>query len=109
MAEEKKDISVLLDEKRVFEPPQELVEKANVKQWMDAHGIKDLDELLEKSQDIEWFWKEMATELLEFYEPYEKVLEWDAELLDPDMASHSPVELPAPGVHDIHARLSVMV
>jgi acetyl-CoA synthetase len=78
MAEEKKDISVLLDEKRVFTPEEDFVKKTNVKQWMDAHGIGDLDELLEKSQDIEWFWAEMAKELLEFYKPYDKVLEWDA-------------------------------
>ena len=78
MAEEKKDISVLLDEKRVFKPNEDFVKQTNVKQWMDAHGISELDELLEKSQDIEWFWGEMAKELLEFYEPYDKVLEWDA-------------------------------
>jgi len=78
MAEEKKDISVLLDEKRVFKPDEDFVKQTNVKQWMDAHGIDKVDELLEKSQDIEWFWGEMAKELLEFYEPYDKVLEWDA-------------------------------
>ncbi len=75
--EEKKDISVLLEEKRVFKPTQEFVEQTNVKKWMDAHGIKDLDELLEKSQDLEWFWGEMAKELVEWYKPYDKVLEWD--------------------------------
>jgi len=78
MAKEKKDISVLLDEKRIFKPNEDFVKQTNVKQWMDARGIGDLDELLKKSQDIEWFWGEMAKELLEFYEPYEKVLEWDA-------------------------------
>ncbi len=75
--EEKKDISVLLEENRVFNPPEELVKQTNVKKWMDKHGIKDLDELLEKSQDLEWFWGEMAKELVEWYKPYDKVLEWD--------------------------------
>jgi len=75
--EEKKDISVLLEEKRVFNPPEEFVKQTNVKRWMDKHGIKDLNELLEKSQDLEWFWGEMAKELLEFYKSYDKVLEWD--------------------------------
>jgi len=75
--EEKKDISVLLEEKRVFKPTQEFVEQTNVKKWMDEHGIKDLDELLEKAQDIEWFWAEMAKELVEWYKPYDKVLEWN--------------------------------
>ena len=41
MAEE--DISVLLDEKRVFKPKQENINKTNVKQWMDNQGIKTLD------------------------------------------------------------------
>ncbi len=75
--EEKKDISVLLEENRVFTPPEELVKQTNVKKWMDKHGIKDLDELLEKAQDLEWFWGEMAKELVEWYKPYDKVLEWD--------------------------------
>jgi len=76
-SEEKKDISVLLEEKRVFKPTQEFVEQTNVKKWMDKHGIKDQDELLEKAQDIEWFWAEMAKELVEWYKPYDKVLDWD--------------------------------
>jgi acetyl-CoA synthetase len=75
--EAKKDISVLLEEKRVFNPPAELVKQTNVKKWMDKQGIKDLDELLEKSQDLEWFWGEMAKELVEWYKPYDKVLEWN--------------------------------
>jgi acetyl-CoA synthetase len=78
MAEEKKDIQVLLAEDRVFEPPADLVAKSNVKAWMDKHGIKTYDELLEKCQDIEWYWGEMAKELMDFYKPYDKVLEWDA-------------------------------
>jgi acetyl-CoA synthetase len=73
----KKDISVLLEEKRVFKPTKEFVKQTNVKKWMDKHGIKDLDELLEKSQDLEWFWAEMAEELVEWYKPYGKVLEWN--------------------------------
>jgi acetyl-CoA synthetase len=74
---EKKDIQVLLAENRVFEPSAEIVKNSNVKAWMDKHGIKTLDELLAKCQDIEWYWKEMADELLDFYKPYDKVLEWD--------------------------------
>ncbi|HID27621.1 MAG TPA: acetyl-CoA synthetase, partial [Methanosarcinales archaeon] len=59
MAEEiKKDIEVLLLEKRVFQPPKELVEQSNVKKWMDEHRIKNYDELIEKSKDLEWFWGE---------------------------------------------------
>ena len=76
MAEE--DISVLLDEKRVFKPKQEMVNNTNVKQWMDKHGIKNLDELYKKAEDWEWFWGEVSKDLVEWYEPYNKVVEWDA-------------------------------
>ncbi|MCK5548360.1 MAG: AMP-binding protein, partial [Thermoplasmata archaeon] len=71
------DIDALLIEKRVFKPPKELVENSNVKKWMDAHGIKTYEELLEKSRDIEWFWEEVSKELVEWFEPYDKVMEWD--------------------------------
>ena len=76
MAEE--DISVLLDEKRVFNPKEELVNNTNVKQWMDKHDIKDLEELYKKAENWEWFWDEVSKDLVEWYEPYNKVVEWDA-------------------------------
>jgi len=76
MAEE--DISVLLDEKRVFKPKEDFVNQTNVKQWMDKHGIKTLDELYKKAENMEWFWNEISKELVEWYEPYNKVVEWDA-------------------------------
>jgi len=76
MAEE--DITVLLDEKRIFRPSEDFINKTNVKQWMDRQGIKTYDELLEKAKNFEWFWEEMAKEYLNFYEPYEKILEWNA-------------------------------
>ena len=77
MVEEKKDIAVLLEEKRVFYPPEEIVKNSNVKKWMDEHGIKDYDELLERAKDIEWFWGEVAKEVVNWYEPPKKVLEWN--------------------------------
>jgi acetyl-CoA synthetase len=76
MAEE--DISVLLDEKRVFKPKEELVKKTNVKQWMDKHNIKNLDELYKKGENWEWFWEEISKDLVEWYKPYSKVVEWKA-------------------------------
>ncbi|KAA0008506.1 MAG: acetate--CoA ligase [Thermoplasmata archaeon] len=76
-SEEKKDIAVLLEESRVFYPPEEIVRNSNVKKWMDKHGIKDYDELLERAKDIEWFWGEMAKEVVNWYEPPKKVLEWN--------------------------------
>lgn len=75
---EKKDIAVLLDEKRIFNPSDDLVKQSNVWLWMKKHGIKDLQELLARSQDIEWFWSEMAKEVdITWAKPYDKVLEWD--------------------------------
>ena len=76
MAEE--NISVLLDEKRVFKPKEEFVKQTNVKQWMDQRGIKTLDELYKKAENREWFWEEISKELVEWYKPYTKVVEWDA-------------------------------
>ena len=71
------DISVLLDEKRVFKPNEEFVNQTNVKQWMDEHGIKTLDELHKKAENREWFWEEISKELVEWYKPYDKVVDWD--------------------------------
>jgi len=75
MAEE--DISVLLDEKRVFKPKEDFVNQTNVKQWMDKHNIETLEELHKKAENWEWFWEEISNELVEWYEPYNKIFEWD--------------------------------
>jgi acetyl-CoA synthetase len=74
----KEDISVLLDEKRVFKPKEEFVKQTNVKQWMDKHNIKNLDELYKKAENWKWFWEEISKEFVEWYKPYKKVVEWDA-------------------------------
>jgi acetyl-CoA synthetase len=73
----KEDISVLLDEKRIFKPEEDFVNQTNVKQWMDDHGIKTLEELHKKSENWEWFWNEISNELVEWYKPYDKLVEWD--------------------------------
>jgi acetyl-CoA synthetase len=74
---EKSTVDVLLQEKRIFYPPEDVVEKSNVKKWMDKHGIKTYEELLKRAKDIEWFWGEVAKEVVEWYEPPKKILEWD--------------------------------
>jgi acetyl-CoA synthetase len=76
MAEE--NISVLLDEKRIFKPKDEFVNQTNVKHWMDKHNIKTLDELHKKAENWEWFWTEISKDLVEWYKPYKKLVEWDA-------------------------------
>jgi acetyl-CoA synthetase len=68
-------IEVLLGEKRVFYPPEKLVQESNVKQWMDAHHIPDLETLNKRSQDIQWFWSEVEKDLVEWYTSYDKVLD----------------------------------
>ena len=70
-------IEALQQEKRIFNPPKELVEQSNIKKWMDEHGIKSYEELLEKAKDLEWYWGEVAKGVVEFYTPPQKVLEWN--------------------------------
>lgn len=73
MAEE---VDALLKESRIFKPSREIVENSNIKRWMDKHGIKNYEELLEKAKkEREWFWDEIAKEL-EWFKPYKKILEW---------------------------------
>ena len=66
-----------MKEKRVFEPSKELVDQSHVKKWMNAHGIKSYEELLEKAKDLEWFWGEVSKDVVEWFSPYKKVLEWN--------------------------------
>jgi len=74
----KETIESLLREGRIFHPPKELVESSNVKVFMDRHGIKSYEELLERARDIEWFWSEMVKEVgIEWFEEPKKVLEWN--------------------------------
>ncbi|MCL7412196.1 MAG: acetate--CoA ligase [ANME-2 cluster archaeon] len=69
------NVDVLLGEKRTFYPSKEIVENSNVKQWMDAHDIPDIENLYQRSKDIEWFWGEVEKDLLTWYSPYDKVLD----------------------------------
>ncbi|MEO0085903.1 MAG: acetate--CoA ligase [candidate division WOR-3 bacterium] len=61
----------------LFNPPKELVEKANVTAFMKKHGLADLDALLKRAEDLTWFWGEMAKEL-EWFKPWDKVLDESA-------------------------------
>ena len=72
----KEDISVLLDEKRVFKPREDFVNQTNVKHWMDKHKIQTLEELYKKAENWEWFWEEVSKDFIEWYKPYNKVVEW---------------------------------
>ncbi len=71
-----KNLDTLLKEERKFKADSDMIAKSNIMQWMDSQGIKNYEELIEKSnEDLEWFWNEMAQEL-EWFEPYNQVLNW---------------------------------
>ena len=59
----------------VWKPYGSYIEDANIKRFMDKHGIKDYDELIKRStEDIEWFWDAALKDLgIEWYKPYTKV------------------------------------
>ena len=71
------NIKVFLNEKRLFKPAPQLIEESNVNQWMLKNSIKDYDELIQKSKDIEWFWQKIAQDILTI-ENYDQVLDWQA-------------------------------
>jgi len=67
----------------VYEPSDEFVESTNVWRFMQAHGIDDYDELIERTttevpdeptSGVDWFWDELVDYLdLEFFTPYDAV------------------------------------
>ncbi|WP_136716970.1 AMP-binding protein [Halorientalis salina] len=67
----------------VHEPTQAFVESTNVWQFMQAYGIDDYDELIERTtteiegvpqSGVDWFWDELVDYLdVEFYEDYDDV------------------------------------
>ncbi len=61
-------------EEQVFQPPKELVENSNIMAFMKKHGIADLDALLKRAEDHDWYWGEQAREL-EWFKPYTKILD----------------------------------
>ncbi|MFH1328500.1 MAG: acetate--CoA ligase [Candidatus Bathyarchaeota archaeon] len=66
-----------MNEKIVWKPSEELVEKTNIKRFMNKHGIESYEELIRRStDDLEWFWDEVNKDLnIEWFKPYEKVLD----------------------------------
>jgi len=69
---EKKEISVLLEEKRVFPAPKEYVEKSYIKTMFEYESI------YKKSvEDPIGFWGKEAAERLTWFKMWDKVLEYD--------------------------------
>jgi acetyl-CoA synthetase len=63
--EMKRDTDVLLDEKRIFKPNVETVERAHVKNWETE---------IEKGKDFEKYWEEKAKDM-HWFQKWDKVLD----------------------------------
>ena len=65
------------DARYIWQPPADVVERARATAFMREHGIPDWRALIARSQDdIEWFWDAAVEHLgIEFFEPYERVLD----------------------------------
>lgn len=50
-------------EEQIYHPSKELVENSNIMAFMKKHGIADLDALLKRAEDHNWYWGEQAKEL----------------------------------------------
>jgi acetyl-CoA synthetase len=61
----------------VWSPTREGVEKANLTAFMRLHGLRSLDELLERStHDVAWFTDALLKYLdIQFHEPYSQVVD----------------------------------
>jgi acetyl-CoA synthetase len=61
----------------VWRPSADYVERANVRRFMDAHGIGSFPDLVRRSQeDVEWFWDAVVQDLgIEFFKPYDRVVD----------------------------------
>ncbi len=64
----------------VWRPDPETVGRSRLHQFMAKHGLAGLDELQRRSvEDPEWFWDAVVEDIpIDFYEPYERVLDVSA-------------------------------
>jgi acetyl-CoA synthetase len=71
MPEERKTITSMLDERRLFPPPPEFSKKAYIK------SLDEYKKLYKKSEDdLEGFWGEQAEEMIHWFKKWDKVLDW---------------------------------
>jgi acetyl-CoA synthetase len=61
----------------IWRPTSDHIEQANLTAFMRLHGIRDFDELMQKStSDVAWFTDAVLKFLdIQFYEPYSKVVD----------------------------------
>jgi acetyl-CoA synthetase len=64
----------------VWRPDPATVARSRLRQFMARHGVADLDVLQRRSvEEPEWFWDAVVQDIpIEFYEPYERVLDLSA-------------------------------
>jgi acetyl-CoA synthetase len=71
MPEEKKTITSMLDERRVFPPPPHFTKNAYIK------SLDEYKKLYKKSEeDLEGFWAEQAGDMIHWFKKWDEVLEW---------------------------------
>ena len=70
MADEKKSITSMLDEKRRFSPIPEFIKKAHIKS-LDEYSVM----AKKAEEDFEGFWGEQADNYLSWYKKWDNVLE----------------------------------
>ena len=68
----KKEMESMMNEKRIFYPPKELSEKAHIKSMQEYESL-----YRESIDDPEGFWGRMAEENIDWFEKWDRVLEYD--------------------------------
>jgi acetyl-CoA synthetase len=64
------------DKQKFYYPPEELVNNSNVMAYVREKGFANFDELYQWTiQKPEQFWSEMANRFLDWYQPWDKVLD----------------------------------
>ncbi len=60
----------------IWKPHGEYLERSNIRRFMDRLGIRTPAEMVSRSMDIEWFWKECLDEIgFEWKRPYDRLLD----------------------------------
>ncbi len=63
--------------KFVWHPTPELIVQSNLQRFVNKHGLRSYDELMQRStMDIAWFWDTVLRDLdIQFYKPYSRVVD----------------------------------
>jgi len=61
----------------VWHPTPELIVQSNLQRFVNKHGLRSYDELMQRStMDIAWFWDTVLRDLdIQFYKPYSRVVD----------------------------------